>query len=399
MQEPFSFRAPARLVDFMRQADQPGLINLAAGVPGLDALPFAALRQALANALATDAAALFAYHHPEGDHELRALLAGRLQERGVAGVGGGQLVVTTGCSQALQGMLSVLVEPNDIVACEAPAYYGLLELIAAAGARILPIPVLPGKGLDLDLAEALLARWKPKCLVVCTSLSNPSGATLPEENRRRLVGVCRANGVRLIEDDIYAELVDTGAPRPCRAFDDGSTVSFVTSFSKTVSPGLRVGYCLPGTPELHDAFAARKTQQDLHSAVITEATLRHFIGRGALEPHLAWLRERNLRRRTIALDTIRNTFPPDSRVEAPAGGYMLWIELPPGAGLETVRDGARAAGVVFASGPVFFAMPVSGVGGGSASRQFIRLNCAKASEADLTHGLEILGGIVSEAKG
>lgn len=376
----------------MRQADRPDLINLAAGVPGLDALPFAALRTATEQALTNDGASMFAYHHPEGDPELRSLLATRLQARGVADISAGQLVITTGCTQALQAMLSVLVRPGDTVACEAPAYYGLLELIAEAGARVLPLPVVSGgAGLDLDATEAALTRWRPKCLVVCTSLSNPSGATMPEASRERLVRICRATGVRLIEDDIYAELLDSGAPKPCRAFDDGSTVSFVTSFSKTISPGLRVGYCLPGTPELHDAFAARKCQLDLHSSVVSETILRTFLACNAFEPHLAWLRERNVRRRGLALDAIGRSFPEGTEVDAPWGGYMLWVQLPAGADLVKIQTEARAAGVAFAAGHAFYASPT----GESRPAPHIRLNCAKAAEPDLERGVEILGKIVS----
>ena len=390
MHEPFLFQAPARLVDFMRQADQPGFINLAAGVPGLDALPFAALREAAELTLAAEGASVFAYQHPEGHRPLRALLAERLAARGVGAAAPERIVTTTGCTQALQAMLSVLVRPGEIVACEAPAYYGLLELIAEAGARVLPIPV-DGAGLDLDATQEALEHWKPKCLVVCTSLSNPSGTTLSEPHRERLVGVCRAARVRLIEDDIYAELLDSGAPKPCRAFDDGSTVSFVTSFSKTVSPGLRVGYCVPGTPELHDAFAARKCQLDLHSSVISEVILRTFLSRGGLDPHLAWLRERNQRRRGLALDAIARSFPPGTEVNAPLGGYMLWVQLPTGVKLAEVSPLARTAGVLFAAGSSFYAV----CDRESRPTCQIRLNCARATEPDLERAVEILGKIVS----
>ena len=373
----------------MRQADQPGLINLAAGVPGLDALPFGALREATEEAFAAEGASLFAYHHPEGDHALRALLAERLAARGVADLTAGQFVTTTGCTQALQALLSVLVRPGEIVACEAPGYYGLLEMIAELGARVLPLPVNEA-GLDLDAAETALEHWKPKCLVVCTSLSNPSGATLTEAHRERLVNICRASGVRLVEDDIYAELLDSGAPKPCRAFDDGSSVSFVTSFSKTVSPGLRVGYCVAGTPELHDAFAARKCQLDLHSTVLSEVILRTFLSRGGFDPHLAWLRERNQRRRDLALEAIGRSFPPGTQVNAPWGGYMLWVALPAGVNLAEAARLARAAGVVFAAGWAFFACPGEDRRGAQ-----VRLNCARAAEPDLERGVEILGKIVS----
>jgi DNA-binding transcriptional MocR family regulator len=389
MQEPFLFPAPARLVDFMRQADNPRLINFAAGVPGLDALPFANLRSAMEAAFESDGASMFSYHHPEGDPALRALCATRLQSRGVEEVG--SLVTTSGCTQALAVMLSILVRPGDIVACETPGYYGLLELIAEAGARVLPLPVRNGSGLDLDATEAALRRWKPKCLVVCTSLSNPSGSTLPEASRQRLVQICRENGVRLVEDDIYSELLDSGAPKPCRAFDDGSTVSLVTSFSKTVSPGLRVGYCVPGTPELADAFAARKCQNDLHSSVIAEVLLRTFLTRGDFDPHLARLRERNLRRRALVLDAIGRCFPEGTEVDEPWGGYMLWVRLPQQIDVTRLQPEAQAAGVAFAAGPAFFAAPA----GGNRPVSHIRLNCARAAEPDLERGVEILGKIFS----
>ncbi len=385
--EPFPFRAAGRLIDFMRQADEPGLINLAAGVPGLETLPAAALTEAFTRAHARDGAAMFAYHHPEGDHALREVLATRLQARGAA-VAGRQLVTVTGCTQALHVMLSVLLRPGDIVACEAPAYYGLLEMLSEAGARVLPLPVRDAAGIDPAEAEALLERWKPRCLVVCSALSNPSGATLPEATRERLVVVCRRLGVRIIEDDIYGELVDGGAPKPMLAWDpDGSTVSYVSSFSKTVSPGLRVGLCVPGT--LHEEFAARKCQQDLHSGVPTEAMLREFLAMGALDLHLEMLRVRNRRRRELALEVIARAFPAGTKVAPPRGGYMLWAELPRRIDLTAVREQARAQGVVFASGGVFFAaQPAS---------TFVRLNCAKASEDELVRGLEVLGQILALA--
>ena len=386
MTEPQTFRAAGRLIDFMRQADEPGLINLAAGVPGLDALPADELRAAFARGFEKEGAKMFAYHHPEGDRALRDHLAARLNARG-ANLRGDQLVTVTGCTQGLQLMLSVLVQPGDIVAVEAPAYYGLLELLSVAGVRVLPLPVADGDGIDPAQAEPLLARWKPRCLIVCTALSNPSGATVPVANRERLVALCRTHGVRLIEDDIYGELVDGGAPKTMLAWDDGSTVSYVTSFSKSVSPGIRVGVCVPGS--LHEDYAARKCQQDLHSAVTSEVTLREFLESGALDPHLARLRERNRHRRTIALDAIARSFPAGTRVTPPRGGYMLWAEMPRTIDLAAVRDAARAERIVFASGAVFFTQPPE--------KTCLRLNCAKATEAELLHGLTTLGAILRAA--
>lgn len=375
----------------MRQAAEPGVINLGAGVPGLDALPFEALRRATEAAFREDGPALFSYQHPSGDPRLREILAHRLAARGVRGLDARQLVTTTGCTQALHGMLSVLVKPGDVVACEAPAYYGMLEILADAGAHALPLPLRGSAGLDLEATEEALATWKPVCLVVCTSLSNPTGATLPLPARERLVAMCRKHGVRLLEDDIYAELLDAGAPPPCRAFDDGSVVSYVTSFSKTVSPGLRAGFCVPGTPELEDAFAALKCRQDIHTSVLTEVILRRFLDEGNFDPHLTWLRERNRHRRGLALEAVRRSFPTGSQVHPPEGGYMLWVQLPAHVRLAEVVARGREEKVSFASGTAFYAVAEKD----AAPLPHVRLNCARGTEAELVRGIEILGKIVS----
>jgi DNA-binding transcriptional MocR family regulator len=383
MTDPFTFQTPARLIDFMREAGEPGLINLAAGVPATDSLPAAELGKAFSQAFAREGTTMWAYHHPEGDPALRELLAARLRTRG-ANVTGKQVLTVTGCQQGLQLMLAALVRPGDIVACEVPAYYALLELISAAGARILPLPIRSGDGIDLAETAARLARWKPRVLFVCSSLSNPSSATMPAKNREQLVALCRQHGVRLVEDDIYGELVDGGALPTMLAHDDGTTVSYVSSFSKSVSPGLRAGVCIAGS--LHEQVATLKCQQDMHSAVPGEVMLRYFLEMDALDPHLERLRTRNVRRRAFAADTIQRTFPKGTRLWPQIGGYMVWLELPGLCDFAQVRAAARARNVVFAAGDVFFpAAP---------GTSYLRLNCARASEPDLIQGLEILGGIL-----
>jgi DNA-binding transcriptional MocR family regulator len=327
---------------------------------------------------------MWAYHHPEGDPGLRELLAQRLCARG-AQIEGKQVLTVTGCQQGLQLMLAALVRPGDVVACEVPAYYALLELISAAGARILPLPVRDSEGIDVAEAEELLARWKPRLLFVCSSLSNPSSATMPAKNREQLVSVCRRHGVRLVEDDIYGELVDGGALPTMLAYDDGTTVSYVSSFSKSVSPGLRAGVCVAGS--LHEEVATLKCRQDMHSAVPGEVMLRYFLEMGALDSHLDLLRHRNAHRRTIATEAILRAFPSGTKIWPQVGGYMVWLELPRVCEFARVRDAARAQGVVFAAGDVFFpAAPRT---------SYLRLNCARAPEPELIRGLEILGGLLS----
>ena len=147
------------------------------------------------------------------------------------------MVITTGCTQALHGMIRLLAQPGDVVACEAPAYYATLEMLGDTGIRVLPIPVRDSHGVDLDLVATLFERFHPKFFVVCSTLSNPSGATMSNEARRALVEICRKTGTRILEDEIYGELSEIDGLRPIRSYDDGNIVSYVMSFSKTVAPG------------------------------------------------------------------------------------------------------------------------------------------------------------------
>ncbi|MEM9399260.1 MAG: PLP-dependent aminotransferase family protein [Verrucomicrobiota bacterium] len=379
----FRIKQNGRLVDFMRQADVPGLINLAAGIPSPDLLPGQLLQECFQKAFAEDGKKLFAYQAPEGDHALREILADRLKKRGVH-VSGEDLVMTTGCSQAMHLSISVLTQPDIIVAVECPAYYGMLELLSAAGVQVLPLPTDVSTGIDLEASMDLIDQWKPQVLVTCSSLSNPTGATIPEDRRECFVDFCRNRGIWIIEDDIYADLMDGEVPPPLRAYDDGSTVMYATGFSKTVAPGLRIGCSLPG--KLYEMVVERKCREDIHSSVLSERMLKHYFLDDRSSKHLQNFLEHCLRRRKIVQQTLNEHMPEGFVTSTPRGGYMLWVQLPllyKNEDLQIVREACLRRGVAFAHGEVFFTK--------KQSKQFMRLNCAKASEDDLVHGVKILG--------
>jgi DNA-binding transcriptional MocR family regulator len=378
----------AGLCDFMRQTVRPGLINLAAGIPADSALPIEGLRVAMSAALAANPHAAWGYHAPEGDAGLRELIAARLRARG-ADVDAKDLIITTGCSQGLAIMVSLLVRPGDVVACEGPAYYALLELISRAGGLALQVPSRVDTGPELAAVDECLARWRPKCMVVCSSLSNPSGATVPEGARAELVEICRRHKVRLVEDEIYGDLRDDGGGRPLLAFDNGDAVSYVASFSKTVAPGLRIGYAAPGA--LLEPFVRRKCIEDIHSATVAEAAVREFLAAGRMEPHLAGLRRFYAHRRAMAREAVRRGFPEGTQVSDPPGGFLLWVRLPRRIDLAAALQRALAANVSFCDGRGFYAQ--------EPGESCMRLNCAKASEEDLLRGIGILGGILRETMG
>lgn len=385
---PRLYRPPFRLLDFMRQVGGDHMINLAAGVPPVSLLPVKELEQAQQQAVKASKGACYAYQLPEGDPGLREVLAERLRLRGVDLPGGrDEVLLTTGCTQALRMALELVVKPGDVVACESPCYYNLLEQIEAIGAKALPIPVDLQDGITPEALEPLLEKYRPSCLVVCSSLSNPSGATIPEANRPVLVELCRSYGVKIIEDDIYAELRDGGALMPLRAWDDGSQVMYVSSYCKSVAPGLRVGVFLPG-PYFEQA-AQQRCMEIMHGSTLAESILREFLLDGGLERQLKRLGRTCRKRRSIVRDAVLEYFPTGTVCSDPDGGFLLWAVLPAALNLEHAIQASMERGVSFARGEVFLT--------GKPKYACMRLNCAKASEQELRLGVQAVGEVLAKA--
>jgi len=383
---------PIRLLDLMRQTEDPNVINLAAGIPSSDFLPMDALKTALEGEIQSRAREMFSYHRPEGAGILREAIRDYLAIRGVRTTSD-EILVTTGCSGALSTMMSTLLKKGDTVVCEAPAYYGQLELLRAIGVKFRTVNTAVGQEPDpAKWEKALKVKPKPKLLVVTSTLSNPSGATLKEEWRPRMVEVCRKMGVPILEDDIYGDLLGRARPKPMRAFDDGSTVLYVTSFSKTVAPGLRIGFALPG--KWMDAAADRQCRQTIHGGVPPEFVAASFLRSGRMEGHLEMLRSVYGKRRELAGGILSRELPEGIRADDPLGGYMLWVRGGRPSLMEEVSKQCLAKGVAVVGGGIFFANPTK--------EACFRLNCARATPEDLARGVgifcEVLKSVISRKK-
>jgi len=386
MYSPYKFAPRARLLEFMRQAGNPNLINLAAGLPSVDCVPKAALKRAFDAAFSEEPDVALGYHTPDGDYALRAKIAARFARRGIS-VTPEEMVITTGCTQALHGMIRLLAQPGEVVACEAPAYYATLEMLGDTGIRVLPIPVRDSQGVDLDLVSTLFERFHPKFFVVCSALSNPSGATMPNEARSSLLEICRKTHTRILEDEIYGELSEIDGLRPIRSYDDGSIVSYVMSFSKTVAPGIRLGVCIPGGNT--DRFAQLKCQQDMHSATLCEVAFRKYLEGADLDSHLTYLKALNRQRREIAREIIEKYFPRETIIWIPDGGFLLWVEVSQRIDIEAAYQAALLQNVAFSRGTAFYA-------NSEAKVSSMRINCSRPTTNELVQGLETLGKILSQ---
>jgi DNA-binding transcriptional MocR family regulator len=296
------------------------------------------------------------YEGAPGLLTLRRQVARRAVEVGVA-LGENDLCTTIGATEAMALALRAVAKPGDVIAVESPAYFGVLQIIESLGLRALEVPANPRTGLDVSALEETLRAQPIRAVVVTPTVSNPLGSVMPDEERERLVRITKRYDVPIIEDDVYAELMFDGSrPRPLRAFagpSEDSHVLLVGSVSKTLAPGYRVGWLAGG--RWHDQIVRLKCGQSLACPTMPGMAVAEFLASGGYDRHLRRLRAALAGNIERYRETIASEFPEGTRVSAPRGGFVLWVELPPGIDALELHEQALRRRIVVAPGPLFSA--------------------------------------------
>jgi 2-aminoadipate transaminase len=360
-------------------------ISFARGVPAPECLPVEELADCARAALERDGEAVLNYGAPGGYGPLREWLAARHR------VEPGRIVVTNGSLQAFLFLASCLVERGPVVV-EAPTYDRPLKVLAALGAEIFALPV-DDEGLDVDSLEVLLRQGvRPAFLYTIPTFQNPSGRTLSKARRRRLVRLARRHDLLIVEDDPYGLVRFEGkAPPTLFDLDGGANVVYGSSFSKTVAPGLRVGYLvLPNG--LAAEIEAEATSTYITPSLLAQATAFEFLRSGCFEGNLARTCGLLRARRDAMLGALRRKLP-EARWSHPEGGYFLWLELPECARTSDFPARVAAAGVTVVPGTDFF---LPGAGGERAAR----LAYSFATPAEIDEGVaRLAAAVVSDRLG
>lgn len=324
----------------------PSPITFARGAPSLDIVAADDLRDAAANVLAADPRGAFSYGTSVGYPPLRQWIADK------HGVPADRVIVTNGSMQADAFLFEHLVAAGDTVVVEAPSYDRTLLSLRGRGADLLAIP-LEEDGIDVDALErALRAGAAPKLAHIIPNFHNPAGCTLSLEKRHRLLELAGDHGFVLFEDDPYGELRFEGEHHPRMLdLDDADRVVYASSFSKTVCPGIRVGY-LVGPEEHITAITRLATGTYISPSMVAQAIVAEFCRSGAIAGSIETVRAA-LRDRRDALCAALERELPDTRFERPEGGYFLWVELPEGTEVEALLGAAAERGVVFVKGTDF----------------------------------------------
>ena len=335
--------------------DRPDVVSFAAGVPAPEHYPIAEIRALLDEALGAGGEGLLQYCPPEGYGPLREAIAARLAARG-ARVGADRVLVCAGSQQGLYLLARALVEPGDAVAVEAPTYHGALQVFRAVGARLVPLPA-DRDGLDPDRLDDLLGRRTVKLIYVLPTFQNPTGATLALDRRQRLLAAARRHGVPLVEDDPYGELRYDGTPLPpLLALDPsaGGPVVHLSTFSKTLFPGFRLGYVVAPPPVI-ERLAWVKALVDLDSNPLAQWAVAEYLGRGGFDAHLARVRRVYPARRDALAAALAREAGDALTWRLPEGGFYLWARLAGGLRAREVLAEAIPSGVAFVPGDLFHA--------------------------------------------
>lgn len=302
------------------------MIQLGTAVPNLDYFPVKKFGKIITSIIRTKGISTNKYTSPKGMDELIHKISKRAFEHGEK-LSEKEIIITNGCTEALNLCLRAVTEPGDTVIVESPTYYGFLEIAESLKLKIIEIPTDPETGIGLDRLNSVLKKVKAKVLLINPNFQNPLGHSIPDINKKELVSLLAEKEIPIIEDDVYTDLYwGNSKPSTIKSFDKSDNVLLCSSFSKILAPGYRVGYVAAG--KYFQNVKKNKLSTSFHSNILPQMAVSEFMNNGGYELHLRNLRRKYKEQVYSYLNLLSQKLPKGSKISRPAGGYVLWIELP-----------------------------------------------------------------------
>jgi 2-aminoadipate transaminase len=338
--------------EMLKITERPEVLSFAGGLPAPEAFPAEALARAHADVLARDAASALQYGPTEGYGPLRAWVAERMSRRGLRATAE-QVLITAGSQQGIDLVAKTLIDPGDVVLVEAPSYLAALQTFATCEARIEAVGT-DDEGMRVEALERALRELRPKLVYLVPNFQNPRGTTLGLARRLRIAALSAEHGVSVLEDDPYAELRFRGvALPPIAGLEAAAPVIHLGSFSKTLSPGLRLGYAVADERTIR-ALTIAKQAADLHTSSLAQRAVARLLETFDFDAHVGGLRRLYAERLDAMLASIERSFPEGTRWTRPEGGMFVWMELPAGLSAPELLEDAMRERVAFVPGAPFY---------------------------------------------
>jgi DNA-binding transcriptional MocR family regulator len=373
----------------MANSLNPGLVPLGASTLSSELLPHNHLMRMIKGIPPAKMARMLQYEAAEGALELRRQLAARMLGL-IPEVDENEVIITSGCSEAVALTLLAATSPGDLVAVESPTHFGLLQLLRELGLLVVEVPTDPRRGVVPESLSQVLKQNDIKACILMPNFQNPTGALMPEEDRNELVSLLNAKDILLIEDDIYAELY-FGKSRPglLRRWDRKGLVVTCSSISKILSPGFRVGWIAVGS-RFSDKIRRLKAGFSIASPTLQQHVLARFLAEGTLDRYLRRLRAGVYNQVLNTARAVQASLPAECRFSVPEGGIMLWIELPEWADGTRLYEQALKEGISIVPGAAFSTT--------DRYRSFIRISCTSPYSERIEKAIGALGELIRRQK-
>lgn len=377
---------PSTIREILKVTAQPEVISFAGGLPAPELFPVEAVRAAADAVLAREGRAALQYGPSEGYRPLREWIAGEMGRRGVPAALE-EVLVTSGSQQVLDLAGKLWLNPGDVVLTENPTYLAAIQAFQALQARFVPVPT-DGEGLIPEALPELIRRHRPKFLYTIPNFQNPTGITLAAARRRTLARLAAAEGLVVLEDDPYGKLRYRGVDvPPVKHWDEAGRVIYASTFSKTIAPGLRLGWVV-APPEIGARLLILKQAADLHTSSLDQRVAHAFLTAQDQAAHLERIRRAYGERFAVMDAALGAAMPAGFHWTRPEGGMFLWVTGP--AELDGLALLARAIArqVAFVPGRDFF--PADG------GANFLRLNYSNSAPDRIREGVKRLAALCRE---
>ncbi|WP_330982153.1 MULTISPECIES: PLP-dependent aminotransferase family protein [Enterobacterales] len=380
-QRPVEITQWDQVLDLMSARGDKSITAFGGGSPDVSQPSLKPLWREMTRAVQYGANDIFNYDTLPGRRELREQIA-RLMLDGGTVVTADDIVITNGCHAALAVALLAVCQPGDIVAVESPCYYGTMQLLRGYGIKTIEIPTDSQTGISIEALELALEQWPIKGVILVPNCNNPLGFIMPDARKRQILSLAQRHDIVIFEDDIYGELAnDYPRPSTIRSMDIDGRVLLCSSFTKTVAPGLRVGWIIPG--RYYDRVLHMKYATSATNVPVTQLAVAAFIREGHYHRHLRRMRQLYHSNMETYTCWIREYFPCGICVTRPQGGYMLWVELPERVDMVCVAKQLCELRIQVAPGSLFSAS--------GKYRNCLRINCALPTNDKHREVMEKLG--------
>jgi len=384
---------PSEIRSLFAVASRPEIVSLAGGMPNLSALPMEMMAEVIKELILTNGSEALQYGSGQGHPKLREQICDVMALEGIR-ANPDDVVITTGSQQALDLISRIFIDPGDVVLVEAPSYVGALGTFRQYQASVVHVE-MDHDGLVPDSLRAAIKSVratgrKIKFLYLIPNYQNPTGVCLPADRRTEILSICREEEIFVVEDNPYGLLgFDKPSPNAMRA-EDSENVIYLGSFSKTIAPGLRVGWAL--VPQsLKDKLVISSESSILCPSNFTQLTISSYLADQPWRDQIASFCDLYKARRDAMLESLEQHFPAEATWTKPGGGFYVWVNLPAEIDTKALMPKAIVAKVAYVPGSAFYA---DGLGSWS-----MRLSYCHPTPERIREGVKALGGVIKQEMG